>query len=76
MNIFELIRSTSYVEGYSPDDTFGKKKFGEIMLYNKSVKAKANLSIIEVTMMIKGVTDMIKPTEESQRCKARKSIKV
>lgn len=66
MNISQLVQSTSYVTGYQPSETFGKKKFGEVMIYNKSVRTKANLSIIEVTMMIKGVTDMIKPTKESK----------
>ena len=66
MNISQLLQSTAYVRGYGPNDTFGKKKFGEIMLYNKSVKTKANLSIIEVSMMIRAVTDTIKPTKDSK----------
>lgn len=66
MNISELLQSTSRVKGFSAKDTFNKKKFGEIILYNKSVKTKANLSIIEVSMMIKGLSDKIKPTKESE----------
>lgn len=63
MNISDLIQSTSYVTGYGSKNTFQYKKFGEIYLYNKTVRTKPDSSIIEVTMMIKGVTDKLKPTK-------------
>lgn len=66
MNISELLLSTSRVKGFGAKDTFNKKEFGEIIVYNKSVKTKANLSIIEVSMMIKGTSDKIKPARESE----------
>ena len=59
MNISELLKETSYLANYRPGYTFANKKFGEIYLYNKTVKTKPNSSIIEVSMMIKGVTDKI-----------------
>lgn len=65
MNISQLIQSTAQVEGYDAQNTFQNKKFGQIYLYNKVVRTKPNSSIIEVTMMIKGVTDMIKPAKEN-----------
>lgn len=65
MNIAQLIDSTNQVEGYGTEDTFQKKKFGSIFMYNKVVRTKPGSSIIEVTMMIKGVTDMIKPAKEN-----------
>lgn len=67
MNISELLESTSNVTGFGAKDTFGKKKFGAIYLYNKSVRVKPGSSIVEVTMMIRGVSDMIKPTKESSQ---------
>ena len=59
MNISELLQSTQYVNNrsYGPKNTFQQKSFGEIYLYNKVVKTKANSSVIEVSMMIKAVTD-------------------
>lgn len=65
MNISELLRSTSFVEGYNPSNTFTNKKFGKIYAYNKLVRTKPNSSIIEVSMMITGVTDMIKPAKST-----------
>ena len=65
MNISQLLESTSNVAGFGAKDTFGKKKFGEIYLYNKTVRVKPGSSIIEVTMMIKGMSDKIKPAKES-----------
>ena len=60
MNISELIRSTEYVKGFSPKNTFGYKQFGEIYLYNKVVRTKPNSSIVEVSMMISGSTDKVR----------------
>lgn len=59
MNISQLLQSTQRVshQSYGPKNTFQYKPFGEIYLYNKSVKAKSGNSIIEVSMMIKSVTD-------------------
>ena len=65
MNISELLKSTSYVKGYNASDTFSNKKFGQIYAYNKVVRTKPNSSIIEVSMMIKGATDMLKPTKST-----------
>lgn len=65
MNISELLKSTSYVEGYGAQNTFQNKKFGSIYLYNKMVRTKPNSSIIEVTMMIRGTSDMIYPAKEA-----------
>ena len=65
MNISQLIESTSRVTGYGARNTFSNKQFGEIFLYNKTVKTKPGSSIIEVTMMIRGVTDKIKATKKS-----------
>lgn len=61
MNISELLQSTQYVHGgsYGPKNTFSQKKYGEIFLYNKQVKAKTGISVIEVSMMIKAVTDTV-----------------
>lgn len=65
MNISQLLESTSRVNGFKASETFSKK-FGEIFLYNKSVRVKPGSSIIEVTMMIRGSTDKIKPSKESE----------
>lgn len=65
MNISELIRSTSYVKGYDPKNTFSNKKFGGIMFYNKTARVKPNSSILEVSMMIQGSTDTILPAKEA-----------
>ena len=76
MNISQLIQSTSYVEGYDPSSTF-KKKFGEIYVFNKTVRVKPGSSIIEVSMMIKGVTDKVKsPKESSSRSVAAHKVMV
>ena len=60
MNISELLKSTQYVKReYGPKYTFGYKEFGQIYLYNKKVQTKPGFSIIEVSMMIKSVTDTV-----------------
>ena len=67
MNISDLLKSTQYVSSidgtvkhaWGPKDTFATKKFGEIFLYNKTVKTKAGSSVIEISMMIKAVTDTV-----------------
>ena len=64
MNISQLLASTAKVKGFSASK-FGEKKFGNIYLYNKTVRVKQGSSIIEVTMMIKGTSDSIKPVKES-----------
>lgn len=66
MNITELLASTARVKGFSAKDTFNNKSFGSIYLYNKTVRTKPGSSIIEVTMMIKGSSDKIKPAKESK----------
>ena len=65
MNISKLIQETSFVTGYGARNTFGHKQFGEIFLYNKTVRTKPGSSIIEVTMMIRGVTDKVRTTKKS-----------
>ena len=59
MNISELLQSTHRVKNhaYGPKNTFNNKKYGELFLYNKVVRAKSGNSVIEVSMMIKAVTD-------------------
>ena len=64
MNISQLIESTASVKGFKASDTF-QKKFGEIYFFNKTVRVKPGSSVIEVTMMIKGSSDNIKPARES-----------
>lgn len=59
MNISQLLRSTEYLDHYKPAYTFAQKEFGDIYLYNKVVRVKPRSSIIEVAMMIKGVTDKV-----------------
>lgn len=63
MNILQLLESTKKNKGingydhYKPDYAFKSKEFGQIYFYNKTVKTKPGFSIIEVSMMIKAVTD-------------------
>ena len=57
MNISQLLRSTEYLDHYKPSYTFTNKKFGELYLFNKVVRVKPGSSIIEVSMMIKAVTE-------------------
>ncbi len=59
MTISALLSSTEKVTGYGASDTFGKKKMGSILTYNKTVRVKANSSIIEITMMIRGLTEKV-----------------
>lgn len=66
MNISELLQSTHYVSGqdgtphaYGPKNTFKNKELGEIYLYNKTVNTKTGSSVIEISMMIKAVTDTV-----------------
>lgn len=59
MNISELLASTHRVgnHSYGPKNTFDNKQLGKILLYNKTVRTKPDLSIIEVSMMIEAVTE-------------------
>lgn len=59
MTISELLKSTESVDGYSAADTFGKKQMGSILTYNKTVRVKPNVSVIEITMMIRGMTETV-----------------
>ena len=59
MSISNLIRSSAQVKGFSLENTFSEKKFGEIYMYNKKVKVKPKNSVIEVSMMIKGATEKV-----------------
>ena len=61
MNLEELIASTNKVKNRSQSKVF-QKKFGSIMAFNKKVSVTGNgtNAVIAVSMMIGGVTDMIK----------------
>ena len=61
MNLQELIDSTNKVKGRSQSEAF-KKKFGSIMAFNKNISVTGNgkNAVIAVSLMIGGVTDMIK----------------
>ena len=72
MNISELLQSTSYLSNYRPSETFGRKQFGSIYLYNKNVRVKPRLSVIEVSMMIGGVTDKVRVRGETRAVAAHK----
>lgn len=76
MNISQLIQSTSRVKGYDAKNTFGNKKFGEIYAFNKLVRTKPNSSIIEVSMMIKGVSDKVKSAKGEERSVAAHKVMV
>lgn len=74
MNISELIQSTNQVQQtttinedgerertprYGAKNTFQNKPFGAIYFYNKLVTPKADKSILEISMLIKGVTEKV-----------------
>lgn len=74
MNISELIQSTNMVQHttiinedgekertprYGARNTFKNKPFGAIYFYNKLVTPKADKSILEISMLIKGVTEKV-----------------
>ena len=59
VTIQQLIDSTNTVKGYDTQTTFSKKKFGAIYAFNKVATPKPENSIIEISMMIKGVTDIL-----------------
>ena len=66
MTISQLLQSTEKVKGYGSSDTF-KKKVGKILAYNKVVKAKPKHSVIEITMMIKGMTETVYQARTGRR---------
>ena len=58
MNIAQLIESTNRVnDSYGAKNTFRNKPLGQVYFYNKTVRTKPQHSIIEVSMMIKAVTE-------------------
>ena len=59
MNIKQLIQSTTAVKGRSKSKTF-QKQFGTILLHNQTVKVSKFGTVIDVSMMISGVTDTVK----------------
>ena len=59
MNIKQLIASTNKVKGRDQASVF-QKKFGSIYAYNKNVTIFKGGNAIIISMMIGGVTDMIK----------------
>ena len=66
MTISQLIQSTGKVEGYDPSASF-KKKVGKIIAYNKKVKAKPKHSVIEITMMVRGLTETVYQARTGRR---------
>ena len=56
----EKFQCTDGVNRYSPSYTFAYKEVGDIYFYNKTVIAKPRYSIVEITMMVKGKTEMVK----------------
>ena len=59
MNLQELINSTNSVKGRGQNSVF-QKKFGSIYAFNKRVDIIENGNAISISMIIGGVTDMIK----------------
>lgn len=59
MNIKELINSTNQVKGRGQSEAL-KKKFGSIYAYNKTITVSKGGGAIIISMIIGGVTDMIK----------------
>ena len=59
MNIRQLIQSTGMVKGRGKSKAF-QKKFGTILLYNQTVTVRKMYNVVDISMMISGVTDMIK----------------
>lgn len=59
MNIKQLLQSTSMVKGRGKSRAF-QKKFGTILLYNQTVTVRKTYNVVDISMMISGVTDMIK----------------
>ena len=74
VTIQQLIDSTNTVKGYDTQTTFSKKKFGAIYAFNKVATPKPKDSIIEISMMIKGVTDMIRLKTKTKPVAAHKVL--
>ena len=56
--IKEIVASTNTVKGYE-SSSLNTKQFGSIMTYNKVIEATPGGTTIQVSMMIKGLTDKI-----------------
>ena len=56
--IKEIVASTNTVKGYE-SSSLNSKQFGSIMAYNKVIDATPGGTTIQVSMMIKGLTDKI-----------------
>ena len=57
-SIKDIVASTNTVEGYG-SSSLNTKQFGAIMAYNKVIDAMPGGTTIQVSMMIKGLTDKI-----------------
>ena len=73
MNIKELISSTNLVPNREQSRVF-QKKFGNIYLYNQTVKTKKNSSIVEVSMMVGAVTDKVTALGGGKRASAAHKV--
>jgi len=67
MNISQLIQSTNSVKNRDQGTVFTSKKFGTIYAYNQTVKTRKGSSIVEVTMMIGALSDMIRTSRVGSR---------
>ena len=78
MTIAQLLNSTERLKdkGYGVGNTFSNKEFGEIYAYNKTVRVKPKHSIIEITMMIKAVTEKVTLKSGQSRTAAAHKIMV
>lgn len=66
MNIKELVQSTGRVKNRDKATVFGQKKFGKIMVQNQTVLVRRNGTVIDISMMISGVTDKITTSQGKQ----------
>lgn len=75
MDIKTLLENSRKVKSYGSKN-FKSKKFGTIYATNKTVKVKPKHSIIEVSMMIKGVTDKTPSGRGQYKAVAAHNVKV
>jgi len=75
MDIKTLLENSKKVKGYGTQN-FAEKEFGTIYATNKEVKVKPKHSVIEVSMMIKGLTDMAPSSRGSSRPVAAHRVRV
>lgn len=58
MSLRDLLKAANKVKGYGAG-SIAKKELGTIYTFNKVLKVKPNKSVVEVSMLIAGVTDKI-----------------